>query len=74
MFKVLDINGDKKITESDLFQIMQWTSVKDKSKKTVISSEDDTEEKDMFLEIFAHDFVKITKSINYKRKVRGRDD
>lgn len=29
---------------------------------------------DIFLELFANDFCRITNAINHKRKVRGRDD
>ena len=31
-------------------------------------------ESDMFLDIFSQDFIKITKLINLKRKIRGKDD
>ena len=64
---------------------MQWTASKDKSQRNLFSDEDSTnskqfsstaynEQSDLFLELFSNDFVKITKSINLKRRVRGRDD
>lgn len=31
-------------------------------------------EADLFLEVFSNDFVRITKNINLKRRVRGRED
>ena len=64
MFKILDYNYDKKLSEADLFQLMRLTS----------STNEEQQEGDLFLEIFSNDFVKVTKSIGLKRRVRGRED
>ena len=79
-FKVLDINNDGKISESDLFTIMKWCTI-----KKPLTNEDDTlpidgsnpslnRDQDMFLELFSADFCKIIKQINFKRKIKGKDD
>lgn len=42
--------------------------------KTNINIEDPIKSEDLFLKVFSNDFCKIIKTINFKRKVRGRDD
>ena len=74
MFKVLDVNNDKKLSESDLFQIMKWSSSNPQGALKDPEQPSMNQENDIFLEIFSSDFCKIVKSINLKRKVRGRDD
>lgn len=84
VFKVLDVNNDKRISESDLFNVMRmcniasnWNSSDTQSvdkKSKQIQRVHEPLEHDMFLYLFAGDFCKIIKALNLKRKVRGKED
>lgn len=59
-FKVLDYTNDKQLSEIDLFQTMQCLD-------TRITSNGSNNDKDVFLEVFAEDFVKIVQMIKSKK-------
>lgn len=63
-FKVLDTKNVEFIDESDLFFIMKTCK-----KPSILK-----QEKDMYLEVFSDDFIQITKFINLKRRIKGKDD
>ena len=76
-FKIFDINNDQRVSENDLYDLMQLTS-SDKIKslqekgKDIIPISDRAP--DLFTDIFAGDFIKIIKKIEDCRKGKGFTD
>lgn len=77
IFKILDVDNDKKISEGDLFQIMKLTESHPllfANQESIEDGKNERSEVDLFLEIFSNDFCRIIKTIEMKRNVRGRGD
>lgn len=73
-FKLFDINNDKRISENDLFELMKMMSFANGSdstdnKKVEFLNINEFQRKDLFLEIFSNDYIKILRAIERKMQL-----
>ena len=77
-FQIFDLNNDKKLSEKDMFELMEVSSAvkggyyknPDLNKNTEIIPLNRKKE-DLFLDVFSNDYIKIIKSIERKKEAKS---
>ena len=66
-FEIFDVNKDKKLSENDMFDLMKMCSgTKPKADEQPQILQLDQKMSDLFLDVFATDYIKIMKAFRKK--------
>lgn len=86
-FKVFDLNGDQKLSENDLFELVhsQWEhknkiklmvdeSITLENKRHTKIMDLRTQKEDLFIEVFMDDYLRIIKAIDKKKQAKASSE